>query len=70
MFLRFISCELIELSAKIKDVYSGSTLYTMLSYLYLKMRKMNDLLEKKENIYKSTIFNEFLQSSYYERIMK
>ena len=60
MFLRFICSELISISSKMKELYSCSTIYTVLSYLYLKMRKMNELIDKKENIYKSPLFNDFL----------
>ena len=70
MFLRFVGSELISVSAKIKELYSSSTIYTVLSYLYLKMRKMTEQIEKKENIYKSPLFNDFLQSIYYGRVLK
>ena len=41
---------------KIKELFSSSTIFTLLSYLWLKMRKMNELIEKKENIFKSPLF--------------
>ena len=56
LFLQFICMELIATSTKVKELFSNSAIYSIISYLYLKINKIMETLEKGENFFDSPMF--------------
>eukprot|EP00828_Plagiopyla_frontata_P030480 TRINITY_DN3969_c0_g1_i5.p1 TRINITY_DN3969_c0_g1~~TRINITY_DN3969_c0_g1_i5.p1 ORF type:complete len:580 (-),score=90.97 TRINITY_DN3969_c0_g1_i5:66-1805(-) len=69
LFLQFIYMELIQISTKVNTLFSNSAIYSIITYLYLKINKVFQTLENKQNFFDFPAFEDFIVFVNYQNVL-